>query len=397
MSSKKIKPINQNTNEPEIIKALGNGIYGVTYLANYHNNLVAFKKAHILKSDIDNKQSRYHAMLAFYEQVANKFPNHFTHLIKYEIIENCKFDFGQEANGIKAKKEVHESPYCLYMITTPVLEDTLKNWYNSFVMNLNDIESNELDGFRRKVRNEIYAFLTQYVYIYYIMESFGWYHTDSKWKNVMYLKEEKEFININLDLDALVSGGNDNDDGLIENKSEKFHIPSYGKRWFLIDYDPMYSDTFYGDTAIDSGAWRTARKSRHVYLIRTLEYLLFQPFWKPVIEKNLNVTRAPKTYELIISDSKTKYIKELLPNLNEYDTLKEAAIALAIVLEPESYFKFLGLDNFLNSKDFTYYLNLTKQGQYFDIDDLKYYIKNLDKPKLIIKRLASKLNEVTKK
>ena len=160
------KSINKKSDEPEIIKTLGHGIYGVTYLANYHNNLVAFKKAHVLKSDIDNKQSRYHAMFAFYEQVANKFPNHFTQLIKHNIIENCKFDFGQEANGVKAKKEVHESPYCLYMITTPVLEDTLKSWYNNFVMTLNDIEGDKLISFKKKIRNEIYGFLIQYVYIY---------------------------------------------------------------------------------------------------------------------------------------------------------------------------------------------------------------------------------------
>lgn len=368
--------------DPEIVKTLGNGIYGITYLAKQNNEFVAFKKAHILKSDIDDKKSRYHAMLAFYEQVANKYPKHFTQLISHKIVENCNFDFVADTN-VQAKKEVHESPFCLFMVTKPVLKDTLKNWYNNFVIPMCDESDEKIEAFKPKVKNEIYSFLTQYAYIYWLMEKSGWIHADSKWKNVMYLDESQPTIK--LDMLSYNTGKEDKmNDSLLE-------IPSFGKRWFLIDYDPMYSEKFYGNHIIESGAWRTAKKSPHVYLIRTLEYLLFQPFWKPIIENEYNINRAPKTYELIITEPKTKYIKGLLPALDEYDTLKECAIALAIVLEPESYFHYLKLDEFLDKKTFDHYLHLTKTGQYFNPEDLKYFIKHLDEPELIVRHLAKQI------
>ena len=374
---------------PEILKQLGKGGYGVTYLANYHHNLVAFKKSHILKSDIDDKHSRYHAMLKFYEDVAKKYPGHFTQLIKHAIIENCDFDYENETGNKNYKTEVHKSPYCLYMVTSPVLEDTQKHRYNNLISVLDDQSDIEkLAANRSKIRNEIYSFLIQYVYMYYVMEAHGWYHPDSKWKNVMYIKDENKTIDINLNNDA--------HDQIIEDKSNNIVIPTYGKRWYLIDYDPMYSDTFYQGKEIDSGAWKTAKKSRHVYLARTVEFMLYQPFWKPVLERNLRITNAHKSYELIINNPKTKYIKELLPKLDEYDTLKESAIALALVLEPEMYFKYLGLDNLLDENEYDKYLKLTKDGQYFNPEDLKYFIKNIPEPTLIIKQLALKLENEMK-
>jgi len=47
----------------KLLKKLGSGGYGVTYLARMGNDLVAFKKSHILDSDIDDQKSRYHAMV----------------------------------------------------------------------------------------------------------------------------------------------------------------------------------------------------------------------------------------------------------------------------------------------------------------------------------------------
>lgn len=369
--------------DPEIVKTLGNGVYGITYLAKQNNEFVAFKKAHILKSDIDNKHSRYHAMLAFYEQVANKYPGHFTQLVSHKIVDNCNLDFKAETN-VQAKKEVHESPFCLFMVTKPVLKDTLKNWYNDFVIPLCDETNEKIEFLKPKIKNEIYSFLAQYVYIYWLMEMHGWIHADSKWKNVMYLEEKQPTILLDM------SNIKKEDESLLES-NDQLQIPSFGKRWFLIDYDPMHSEKFYDGHSIESGAWKTVKKSPHVYLIRTLEYLLFQPFWKPIIENEYNINRAPKTYELIVTEPKTKYIKDLLPSLNEYDTLKECAIALAIALEPEAYFRYLKLDEFLDKKTFNHYLNLTKSGQYFDPSDLKYFIKHLDQPELIVRHLAGQL------
>ena len=377
--------------EPEIIKQLGRGVYGVTYLANYHNNLVAFKKFHIHKSDIDDKLSRYSASMKFYEEVANKYPNHFVHMLDHYIVENCKFDYAAETKRDDIMNPIHKSPYCVYMISTPVLEDTLKTWYNNTIEVLyNQLDIKVLEANKLRIRNEIYSFLIQFLYMYYIMESHGWYHADSRWKNVMYLKIKDKLIDIDLDLDL---------DSKIKDESFTLTIPSFGKRWYLIDYDPMYSKELYGNNTYTTygNDLQRIHKAPHMHLARIVEYLLFQPFWKPIFEHNHRIGDFSKLYKAIIANPKTSYIANLLPELNEYQTSTECAMALAIVLEPEAYMKYLELDKILNPKEFAHYAKLTKDGQYFDPEDLKFYIANITKPDVIIKHLAKKLDSSIKR
>lgn len=363
--------------EPEIIKKLGSGGYGVTYLARMGNDLVAFKKAHILSSDIDDQKSRYHAMLAFHDKVAKKYPNNFVQLIKHAIIKNCKFDH-------REKLATQTSKHCLYTITTPVLEDTLKTWYNNMIEVLYEYPVNNDN--KLKIRNEVYSFLIQFLYIYHIMENHGWYHADLQWKNIMYLKNEEKFTNIDL-----------SDESAIEDKSDKITCPSFGKQWYVIDYDPMYSEEFYKGVELNINMLKKIKKAPHRFIVRIFEYLLFQPFWKPIIGGNIQIDDFSKIYKTIITSPKTKYISDLLPDIDEPDTLEECAIILTIVLEPDSYMKYLGLDNLLDEKEFINYVNLTKQGQYFDIDDVEYFIKNIKDPISIIKKLSKKLDHIVKR
>jgi hypothetical protein len=359
------KLIDSSNNSVKIIRTLGHGVYGVTYLAEYKNEHVLVKKAPIDPSELDDKTSRYNASLAF-DKFALKHPEHFMSIIKSDIIEDCKWNFRDEVAALVGnenvpKKDIHRSRYCSFMIMKPVLDDTLKNWYSSIIP---DIKTN-----KPGVRSQVYGFLAQFFYMYRLMENAGWYHADSKWKNIMYAKTEDATISMEID-------------------EKKITIPSHGKRWYLIDYDPMYSESFYKKKLPYIRAVKQIANAKHFYLARILEFLLVQPFWATITKYKIKVDYEDVLAGKLLKREKTKYLKDLLPALDEPDTLNQCVLGLAVMLEPAEYFDVLGLRGSRWESD----LQATKNEQYISVDDYKFMIANLaDIPK-IIGRLVNQLN-----
>lgn len=348
----------------EIIKELGHGKRSVVYLAKYKGKTVIYKITHVLQNDIDEKNSRYYATLKFYEDIANHYPNHFLTLLDHKIDEKCSFEYKYRIDSDNSK-EVHQSKICLMTIEYPILDITLKDYYHH-INRLNSFET--LASKQRK----IYSFVAQFNCIFMLMQTKGWQHLDSHVKNIMgvYTDDKYDEVKIN-DL--------------------KFKIPMFGTRWYTIDYDPMFNKSFNGNVVIKSGAWEYLRNDIHYYLINVIEYILYQPYWSVALNARCDWVCADAVVKKILNSPNTSYIKQLLPDIQEPETLKSCAIALAIVLEPEAYMKYRGFNKQLKPEKFDKLLQLTKNGQYFDADDIKFYVKNLGNPEKNIRYFIERL------
>lgn len=370
-----------------IIKPLGHGVYGITYLAEYEGRAVILKKSHIDPYDAKDPKSRYYASLAFDREVASKYPEYFMHIVSSETIDTSKepnksWRFEDEIKHFKSpvfqKKSMHKSKMHISMIMEPVLDGTLKDYYNSYVIphiSNNHVNNNHVNN----IRKCIYSFLAQFFHIYYLMEKHGWYHADSKWKNIMYKTVPFDTVlEINID-------------------NNIYKIPTYGKKWYLIDYDPMYSEKFYECKLPNIPSVVQIANSKHFHLSRILEFLLVQPFWSSIERYNVKIARPTQIAEKIFKSRKASYIKDLLPILNETrvietQTIEECAMGLCIMLEPEEYFNIIGLNGKLWYNDFI----ITRDRQYIDKEDYKFIIANLyDINKLIAYLCNAKDNTPT--
>ena len=116
-----------------IIKELGYGMYGTTYLAKYYNKLYALKIQHILEKDIvkDYKNEIWREMSLYnYINKLNKDDQlFFTKLYGYSI---CKCDHKQKRYGLsntnpnyKKIMKLDKSPWCIKYLTEYKGEYTL--------------------------------------------------------------------------------------------------------------------------------------------------------------------------------------------------------------------------------------------------------------------------------
>lgn len=339
----------------EIIKPLGHGVSGITYLAKYKENSVVVKKSYLSFYDSVNLSSPFNTLLKFSNNFASKNKKHFVVVMGYNIVKNPSWNFEEELEKFEGKKPVikthHDKFSCLSLIMTPVLDDTLKNWHNSLMVN---VKNNKAETCK-----QIYSFLVQFFYMFYLLQNAGWYHLDAKWKNIMYKSVDEDTVSINL-------GSN-----------EKILIPSYGKRWYLIDYD----------TVCQQGN-KTLSIRKHYFLVRILEFLLVQPFWVTIAKNKIKIDRDHIIADKIRRNIKTSYLNNLLPQIEktESDTINQCLLALCVMLEPTEYFNILGL----TGKSWEQDLSSTINDQYMPAEDFLFIIANLNDAKKIIEYLASK-------
>jgi hypothetical protein len=159
----------------------------------------------------------------------------------------------------------------------PVLDDTLKNWHARLML---DIKDNKVNTCK-----QVYSFLVQFFYMFYLLQNAGWYHLDAKWKNIMYKSIDEDTVSIKLDSKKILK------------------IPSYGKRWYLIDYDSVV----YHNNNDSSNQNNKLLKRKHYFLARVLEFLLVQPFWTTITKNNIKIEYEHKIADKIRTNNKTSY------------------------------------------------------------------------------------------
>lgn len=148
---------------------------------------------------------------AFAFEMGSLYPQHFMQLHDYMLVSKCehvqKYSMPLDKIQPQTRKEIEElskSDFCIYRMYTRIdgaLNKTDMNNYNI---------------------SEIYSMLTQLLYIIELMQNHGWIHGDLHIKNIGYMNTKDTHI-------------------ILGNVA----IPTFGKRYYVIDYDRAKHKKFY--------------------------------------------------------------------------------------------------------------------------------------------------------
>lgn len=196
----------------KIIKTLGSGLFGTTYLVKKISNKkkYALKTQKILKSYITGGTKYYMwRELRFYlwiNKLIKSDQNFFMKMFDYKFYPNCSYSNNNQPDAKnKIVKKLIKSKHCLDLLLDlkdGTLSDLLKSNKNKHVFSL----------------KQIYSMIIQITYICYLLNKSGYIHNDLHYGNIAYKKipyDKKITININ---------GN------------KYKIKSFGYQWSIIDY-----------------------------------------------------------------------------------------------------------------------------------------------------------------
>lgn len=192
-----------------IIKELGKGIMGVTYLIeDGSGNKFTGKLQYIDKSDVINKRSKINREIEF-SNFTNKYPDRFIKLISHRFINNCTYVheativFKMTPEEQEIYNKVRSSKICVQLIYE-LKDDTLKSVFGSLSL------------------DQKYSFAIQLAYICKIMKDAGYRHNDITPRNIM-------FKRVDVDRTIDVMG---------------YAVPIYGYIYCLIDYSELMNEKY---------------------------------------------------------------------------------------------------------------------------------------------------------
>ena len=169
--------------EYNIIKTLGKGQEGTVYQISINGINYALKIEHILQEHI--KYSKYSPVwreINFCRKVANKYPDYFINLIDFEIIDSCDHKQYNNLKGLNAERrdkiiKRNASSYCVKKIYT-LIDTTLREIQHT--LNI----------------KQLYSFIIQMFYIFYILHKYKYIHGDVHDGNIGVIKTNKQYITI---------------------------------------------------------------------------------------------------------------------------------------------------------------------------------------------------------
>ena len=180
-----------NLDEYKIIKELGRGLVGTTYLVkDSKGEKYALKIENILKKDIPKSlSSPYWRELDFIDFMGSRYPEHILYLKDNYIRDDCKheqswdgfpFEMSDLPKGMQSYyKKLFASSYCSIKVYSLIDMDMAK-----YIKKKN---------FDTKV---FYDLLIQIIYIVYLLDKHGYMHGDLHTNNIGLVKTDKKFITI---------------------------------------------------------------------------------------------------------------------------------------------------------------------------------------------------------
>jgi len=172
-----------------LIKELGYGMYGTTYLVKYYNKLYALKIQHILEKDINkdynNEIWRELALYNYINKLDKSNQPFFTKLYDYSI---CKCDHKQNRDGLSNSNpnykkiiKLDKSPWCIKYLTEYKGEYTLSLFLQ-----------------KKKINSKlVYSFALQIAKIMLTLYNGGYSHNDMHFGNIMVTKTSKKYFTLN--------------------------------------------------------------------------------------------------------------------------------------------------------------------------------------------------------
>ena len=244
-----------NLDEYKVIKELGRGLVGTTYLVKDSKGAkYALKIENILKKDVPKSlSSAYWRELDFIEFMGKKYPDHILHLKENYIIDNCDheqswegfpFEMSDLPKGMQTYyKKLFASSYCAIKVYSLIDMDMSKY-----------IKRRDFDT---KV---FYDLLIQLIYIVNLLDKHGYMHGDLHTNNIGLVKTNKKYINI-----------------------LGKRIPTHGYHIQLIDYGSILHRKY----TMTKGQKKIYNETTDLHSI--LLTLLFEIYYMKIIKKFKNV------------------------------------------------------------------------------------------------------------
>ncbi len=173
----------------KIIKELGAGMFGTTYLASYNNQEYALKIQKILpknrKKDFKNEMWRELDLYNYINKLPAEKSKFFTKLIGYEIYKNCKHKqkrpFKPRGPFAKTLAKIDNSDWCVKYLTEYKGQTTLHNF----------LTENKLTN------KQTYAIMLQICKIILTLYAAGYSHNDLHPGNIMINPTAEKYFSFN--------------------------------------------------------------------------------------------------------------------------------------------------------------------------------------------------------
>jgi hypothetical protein len=342
----------------KIIKSVGKGANGETFLIELNNKQYALKKQKILENekDIFNNEIQFFNWI---EQLNVNKKKFFMQLYHYRIDNNCNFDFTPLRGYIS--DEHKKSKLCFDMIL-----ELKENTIDKIIKNLS--------------KKQVISAFIQMLYAFYLMQKSGYYHFDAKTDNITCEKTNNSEIDIG-----------------------KFgKIFTFGYKCSVIDYGSVLHKDFtldeFDKKMLDAQMYFNAD------LILLVDYMLLrnEEIYSQIQENKIHL-KSKEAYDFFskIPEKKFNKIKKFMEeklNVNYIDMLKtinsdnakkepkymfaiDAIIRICRIKYPKLFIKIL-------SKQFD--KKIIDNQKIFDKKELLYIIKNQNKLHKIIKYMIKK-------
>lgn len=334
-----------NLDKCKIIKELGNGMIGTTYLVKLFSKYYAMKIEKISKSiALDEYNTKYNEWreIEFSEKFGNKYPEQFIKLFSWDIIENCDYinpnDFSYLPLDVRKKlQEKNSSNFCI------------RKLYSLVDTNLGNI----IEKLNKK---QIYSLIIQTAHIIWLLAKKSYYHNDLHSENIGVICTTKKYIKI---LDKKIS------------------IPTCGYIFVGLDFGMMTNNT-----------WELSeyeKKFKNKDIMRILTRLVKYKNNIDIGEKHTKKLLTIKDINLDIMDKIKNTIEwnDLDKIIIDYDI--DDKILLFQILYPKIFQQIFFRDKFKKLNKLVYKI---------DTDDIIYFLKNKSNIKKIIKYFTCKIYNI---
>ena len=231
----------------KLIKTLGAGMFGTTYLTKYQDKEYAIKIQHILEKDqyvnFKNEMWRELDLYKYINKLSSSDQLFFTKLHDYLIYDNCKhiqkrpYKINIEKDKLFAKKlkELDESTWCVKYLLDYKGNTTLYKFLLKYKLTV----------------NLIYSICLQICKIVLILNDGGYSHNDLHTGNIMINKTSKLYFS--LDGERIPYEGyqiSAIDYGEILNKKFKIKYKGWSKKFILDPSRWLFNEIFYSTMSV---------------------------------------------------------------------------------------------------------------------------------------------------
>ena len=293
----------------EVLKKLGNGVLGTVYLIKINGKKYIAKIEKIIEKEIKYNTSYTLWRELEFSKFTAKYPDYFMTLKSWTIANNCQHkqpipSFGN-SKFKKQLEEKNDSTKCSILIYDPVLDDTLKNFYEK-LHRVPTVKNYKI----------FYSMFCQMLNIFDLLIKNKYLHRDAHPGNIMYKKTTDKFIKL----------GNIN-------------VPTFGYKWFLIDYGYILHND-YKTTPSE----KKNLKDKFFDIMTFIYTSIPMPIWDAEPKQGFKIESWNVIVKKVHTSDEYKEIKQYLPNISDKKKLQNCAMLLFLLHYPVKYHMFMNID-----------------------------------------------------